>query len=391
MLPGFISKYLEQLLDSILKPGFEAIKGWNWGARVVLFLSLLGITFAIWDWKAVLQASRNAAGAVRVMRSTGKRIPLPAAAVDSLDRAIRKLSASSEAELASLSNDGSEPWPIAQLLLALDSLRPVDTAAMATFFRNTSVAKCGCWREFHKSNLPPNIPGTGWILSALTSLHVPADSVATFLRRQQQPDGWWSLFPVADNPSYASTYGTSLAIMGLRSQLLSGRLSTADSLLTETTLQRGVAWLLRHREKSSPRWRSYPITDRGRASESLSGLATHTILILSPDASGDLAEAWMASLPETIPPADAADPPSLYDITSTYGVSNDHFVQISLPWLIIATVDAYPHVGVRGQIRGLMWLTKAMESGQLGTSDTSPESWWRAEVLVSLRYLKAAI
>lgn len=56
------------------------------------------------------------------------------------------------------------------------------------------------------------------------------------------------------------------------------------------------------------------------------------------------------------------------------GDANDDFVQIRLPWLLIGTADAYRNA--------LAWLEEALDQRSVVTADTTPDNWWRAELLL---------
>jgi len=339
---------------------------------------------------AVEAGLRNLLLRVRVASTRTDQIPLSAAELAILDAAIKTLATSLSPDLLSLDQPEREAWPVAQVVLAEQGLGGLDSGALHAFFSRVSIRACSCWREFASVGLPPNIPATGWVLSALAALNVRADSAARFLVREQNRDGWWSLFPVADNPRYASVYGTSWAILGLSAQLRHGLIVGNDSAASAEAIHRGAVWLLNHRDPNSARWRSYPLTDNRAISESLSGLALHTLYQVIPDASAGLTRQWLEGLPREIPSVDAADPAALYDIDTRSGLQNDHFVQIRLPWLLIATADAYPRASPDLRVSAIGWIERALREAGLRDAEIRQEDWWRAELLMALRHLRAA-
>jgi hypothetical protein len=63
------------------------------------------------------------------------------------------------------------------------------------------------------------------------------------------------------------------------------------------------------------------------------------------------------------------------------------FTQIKLPWLLIATADAYANGSLLQRVKALSWIEQVLAQDGVTNSDTEPDNWWRAEVLYALRYV----
>ena len=66
----------------------------------------------------------------------------------------------------------------------------------------------------------------------------------------------------------------------------------------------------------------------------------------------------------------------------------DHFKQIELPWMLIATVDAYPSGDVSEKGRARNWIDAALSEHSVLTADATTNEWWRAELLYALKYVR---
>jgi S-adenosylmethionine/arginine decarboxylase-like enzyme len=63
----------------------------------------------------------------------------------------------------------------------------------------------------------------------------------------------------------------------------------------------------------------------------------------------------------------------------------DHFEQITMPWLIVATVDAFTSGDTFERAKALKWLERTLDDDSISASDVH-NNWWRAEILYSLNY-----
>jgi hypothetical protein len=348
-----------------------------------------------------------------------KCIPIGAAADGQLRGAISNLAYSLRNDLKNPGQIDREPWTIAQAVVAVKGTdEHPETAPILMAFRELAERGCDCWREVPTHYLDPkptpgapavalrrndksadkpggfplSIVATGWILLAQASLAAPpSPKTLRFLVSEQHPDGWWAIFPVARDAKFASIYGTCWALLGLKSQLSTSLVPRQYTPAIEAAIERGTRWLLETRQKA--RWRFYPnLAQRSTDSESLSGLALHTLHEIS-DGKLELKQIdrdWINELPGAPPPPGEAESQLLW-VDSKEGRSADHYQQIKLPWLIIATVDAYPNGTLWERARALYWFERALEQTSLREAHSHPDNWWRSELLYALNYLQARV
>jgi hypothetical protein len=111
--------------------------------------------------------------------------------------------------------------------------------------------------------------------------------------------------------------------------------------------------------------------------------ALHTV---SPDKLRRIDQEWLDSLPSSPPSASDADK-DYYWIESKDGTYLDGYVQVKLPWMLIATVGAYPSGNILQRASTLQWLESALQQQSVVAADTEPTNWWRAELLYAMKYL----
>jgi hypothetical protein len=268
-------------------------------------------------------------------------------------------------------------------------------------FEHLQDPKCNCWQEIPRqyvdstdenASAPANVVATGWVLLGKATLGSQASPATVgFLTEEQHADGWWGIFELSkkiDVSRFASPYGTGWALLGLQAQrkLLPREVSSQ----LDVPLQNGRDWLLR--KKSSPaRWQFYPQADHhSNESEGLSGFVLHVLHMVDdePKVVGleDIDREWLHRLPDRCQALDSQEM-ELTLVNTPMGASNDHFEQIVVPWMIIATVDAYRAGSVLDRARASYWLEKAVTNPALRDAHTRQDYWWRAELLYSLRYL----
>jgi hypothetical protein len=115
----------------------------------------------------------------------------------------------------------------------------------------------------------------------------------------------------------------------------------------------------------------------------------HALHMVSPNSLRDLDKEWLDNLLPIPPTASDADNP--YHWIRIRDKPNypelDAFVQIKLPWMLVATVDAYPSGTVLQRVTALQWLESALQQPTVVNADTQPNNWWRAELLYGLKYV----
>jgi hypothetical protein len=334
---------------------------------------------------------------VRVTLSSGA-IPLNSTNLRNLERARGILTKAASSDLTRAGSDTLDHtgWSLAQVTVAVvgtgSKIDKTDRQRILSAFDKSSVSSCGCWRELNSSTapgFPPNLVATGWVITAKALLTSPAsEKTLQFFSSTQHSDGWWSVFPTKQKNA-ASIYGTCWSILGLQTQLEKNLVSTANSSDVVASISRGVSWLLKVR-KDTARWQSYPYEQR-EVSVSLSGLALHTLHRVGGLAAlTQIDREWLDHLPDEPPPAMEVESQNFW-IETTKGHAVDHFQQIKLPWLIVATVDAFPNGTTLQQAHALMWLERAVSHDSVLNADTIPDNWWQAELLYALNYLYSKV
>jgi len=332
----------------------------------------------------------------------GSCIPLGGAADASLRTVVDNLASTMRNDLVDPGTRQHEPWPVAQAAVAVQGMNVAyDAAAVLDSFDRLQDPDCNCWQEVPKRYLnstadekgssPPNIVATGWVLLAKAGLHSPASSGTTgFLTRTQSAEGWWAVFELSpENSAFASPYATGWALAGLHAQRDANLLSPELVSRTDGPLAKAGRWLLRAESSpSSARWRFYPNDTSSNESAGLSGFVLHVLhAIGTPKADLERIDRdWLRRLPDQPPEAGSLEQ-TLTLIDTPAGTTTDHFQQVVLPWMIIATVDAYRDGGVWDRARAATWLEEAVTSPSVRNAHENYAYWWRAELLYSLRYL----
>lgn len=387
----YFRKKFELLLEALLDPLWARLQSWvtglGWTGKILVsaLMLLLSLSFVYRD--ALLPVLEVTGKIYRVTRNNSSHIPLRASLVSRLRETERRMAGSLQADIDQPGNIDVSPWPIAQATVAVYGLATIDRDKITAFFQKTLEPHCGCWKEIPGEGYPRNIPASGWIVFALSQLKVPAtrDEIKFFLD-QQQPEGWWSTFLVADESQFASTYGTAWALLALQSQLERKLIDAALVKEVAAAIKLGSTWLAAHREVDKSRWKAYPLLLKGPTSDSISGLVIHALHVTAPQEYTQLESDWLNHLPTAVPSAADAEN-DYYWIKSKDGFHNDNFVQIKLPWLLIATADAYSSGTILQQAYALRWLERALNQESVINADTQTDNWWRAELLFAIRYV----
>jgi hypothetical protein len=66
-------------------------------------------------------------------------------------------------------------------------------------------------------------------------------------------------------------------------------------------------------------------------------------------------------------------------------IAEDKTIQITLPWMLIATADAYGAGNYVERTHALLWIERVLGQEAVIHADTQVQNWWRAEYLLALR------
>jgi hypothetical protein len=386
----YLRKFNEQLIASVLDPVAKWILGLSWFKRFIALLVILG-GIVLWQHPAVVQDFATYSGRlVRVARADAARLPLEKKLLKRINAARARLMTANINDANLVRSGGLTGWSAAQLLLAIaqPGSRSEEEDSLIAYVRAKRLSGCSCWPEFNDEDERHAWTFvSGWVMAALAEKKAPGtEAELSFLLRQQNSSGSWSSMPDLGPGPYESVYTTSWAVIGLIKQLGAGLVS--DTMLAaqaRRSVQRGAVWLLSKRGVNA-RWKPYPNLLSSSISGSISGLALHTLHLAAPEQAADVDQAWLDNLPASAVPASLGE--NYYvEIKQSATRQVDHFVQLTMPWMLIATVDAYPNGNLLQKARALSWIERTIAHESVKNADAEQENWWRGELLIALNYL----
>ena len=111
--------------------------------------------------------------------------------------------------------------------------------------------------------------------------------------------------------------------------------------------------------------------------------ALHALHVSNVLATDNLDQQWLDRLPRR--QVSVSDGEKNYvELHTANRVYFDHWVQIKLPWLLIATLDSFHRGDVWQQSRALHWIEGEMNDPSVATAYSVDDGWWRAELLRAL-------
>jgi len=386
----YVQKRLGQVADSLIEPVWKKLLASPWWLRVLFLLLIVPIAYGFYSPKEAVSGWRLTTALARVAAASGPALPL-SPALRSKARDVAKLIAGSlQSDINEPTKAHINPWVMSQDVLATSfASSSRDSKRIAAFMRANADVPCACWRaEPENAGTAHVIFISGWVLATLGQIGERADPASVdFLLSEQSHDGWWSMYPVAPDSLYASSYTTAWALLGLKGQL--SLIPAQDKAKDEVSaaIQKASAWLLSQRESGS-RWKDYPLISIGKVSVSISGVVIHALHQTVDDRLRLVDTEWLDALPSNPVLVSDSDHHDLWFQARGARV-NDSWVQAQLPWMLVATADAYPHGNLWQRARALQWVEQELSRPELDAADTLADNWWRAELLFSLEYLLA--
>lgn len=385
----YLKKRYAELLASVLDPVFKWLLALSWLRRGVLVLAVPFI-WTIWETRThIAEHLSLITYARRALVADPGTIPIQDDLRDQLTRLGERLRIASAHDVALISPPQLTGWSAAQSALATagDTKLAVARGAFTDYMRKRTIDSCGCWAELNQDSAEKAwIFVSGWVLAALAADRLPASQQELdFILQNQQPNGAWLSTPDAFQ-EFSSVYTTAWIVIGLKTQLDAGLLDQDAAKRAVVAIGRGASWLLSVR-KSGARWKPYPMLPNSNLSPTISALALHALRRTSSASIVDLQQEWLESLPATPIPTSIGE--NFYvEIRSQSGVKNiDHFVQITLPWMLIATADAFDGGSLMQRAKATRWLEWQLRSTGLMNSDAETKHWWRAEMSIAVNYL----
>jgi hypothetical protein len=389
----YLRAQIYKLLDLILAPFWEWLSKSSWTVRFAVFFVCSSALGAIVYPAGARDVLLRSSCFFQALSANGASIPFPETTLEKLKAVRSHLALSVKNDVANLNAGILTPWSSAQAVLALSAtgiVEQVKSDNVIAFIRNKKVTGCGCWHEIpgmHPSD-PVCVFASGWIIAAMAAVDVAVQGdELSFILGTQSPDGWWAMFPVnTEQSAYASSYATGWNILGLQTQLDKGLVPIESRLAVSNAIKRGAAWLLNVRGNGS-RWSSYPNTPGSKTSEAISGLVIHALHHTVPDQTGEIERDWLTNLPAIWTKIEDTDPVYVEVFSGGKLVGIDQFVQIRLPWMLVATIDSYSSGTAFNRSTALFWLNKVLSQKSVANADVGLANWWRAEFLFSLGHI----
>jgi len=391
----YIQNKFMQLAESLIDPVWAWVMTRPWMFRACVFV-LGGVIFFAWYKPGVVWENyRLGISTLNVAIADKGHIDLDFGTKERLSSATKRLENTVNSELTHFV--GLEPWSIAQAIVAVEegeqrTIRPPYAQEAISRIRDKTTGGCFCWAEVPRASKDTDEVAmviAGWVMLAFSHLdETVSDSELSYILGSQKAEGWWPTFRDKADDTFASTYSTAWNVLGLAEMSRRSLISPAMYLRVEGAVARGAAWLQRTRTDSA-KWKPYPNmakSDSPKVSESISGLVLHTLHVAGISDLRYLDRNWLSGLPSE--PPEALD--MEYNFTELRGSNTeriDHFSQMKLPWMLIATVDAYPSGDIFQKGRARSWVDAALSKRSVLTADADPNNWARAEVLYALKYV----
>jgi hypothetical protein len=379
-----------EIVGSIISPILNWILSLSWWARTSFVLMVLLIA-GLWNNPAIAyNAAAYVNRAARVVFADSHRIPI----THDLNVEIRgirdRLMQVSLNDTGLIKTDGLTGWSASQTLLSVAARtdRKHDEDQLIAHIRAKRLVPCSCWAELNDESATKAWTFiNGWVLTALAARQTPAEaSELRFLLEQQNPDGSWPAIPMRNLTDYASVYATAWAVKGLLAQR-GAKLITDESVARQTddAIKRGAGWLLTKRYTKA-RWKPYPNLVSSSPSGSISGLVMHVLHLSMPEYMDSIDQEWLDNIPASPIPASLGEN-NYIEIKSGATKQIDHFVQLTMPWMLMATIDSYPQGSWDQKIKALAWIEQTLSHESIRNADAEQGNWWRAELLISLNHL----
>jgi hypothetical protein len=388
----YLNQKLAQLVDTVLAPLWRRLIAASIAVKLLLLVVIGLTTLAIAHPEGARRIFVDGANGLQVLRAAQGAVPIPGNTRESMKGVVTRLSTTTTSDLINLAGGYMTPWSTAQSAVATVAAKAsFDRVSVTNFIHSREAPGCACWTELPGQAEPEQhvVFISGWVLAALADMDVAASTDALhYALAQQHKDGSWSSLEVGTDEAYSSTYATAWLLIGLKRQSDARLVPAQDQSVVASAVTRAAAWLLSHRAHGA-RWKAYPNMTDSVESESISGVALHALHLAVPTETPEIDRAWLRSLPDGSTAADAMEN---YDVEIRSGQQRrgvDHFVQLKLPWMMIATVDAFGNGSLPDRAAALNWIDASLDDRTVHDADKDTNNWWRSELLYSLAYLLA--
>jgi hypothetical protein len=336
----YVKKRLVELADSLLKHICDWVLAQSWPARAAILVATLSIVAIAYNPTSALELYQRAVSTV-VILTTPPGMAMDSQTKEQLAAISARLSATVQSDLLGINGGPLTPWSAAQAIDALfeNANSKVAVNQLISLIKNNETNGCFCWTE---------VPGTsngvlvfigGWVMMAFADLGENVmDSDIMHVLGTQNPQGWWPMFQDRTDGQFASTYSTASIVLGLDRVRSKRMISDTLRSTVNEAITRSVSWLLTTRTTSG-RWIPFPnmpISRDNKESDSISGLVLHTLHVAHASGLAALDQSWLSNLPSRPPDASAVEKHYI-ELNGRI----DNFVYVPLPWMLIATADAY--------------------------------------------------
>jgi hypothetical protein len=381
-------RVLQPIKERLYRPLNRLISRLGYFPCVALLLALMGAgAMLVKAWNNPKEAKDTLTVARFYLDARELVPPRDADVADPIRELTNQLKDASSPANRDLQNGSYGPWTEAQLVVSLQGNNTIDSADIERWFEGQS-GKCSCWREY--ATAPENLGVTGWVLLAFARVGMrPQPEQIEFVLQNQHAAGWWSMFPASDEPKNASTYATAFATWALAELSRRNLVDEPQKRRVAEAIGKGRGWL---QDNTIPgkrgRWKNYPNGEYGEESISVSGLALHA-LHRTPGPPPQANDAhWMAHLPAILPMPKEETSSAQTVLTRQYGPAADPTHHFKLPWVLIATVDAYSAGGIAQRARAAQLFHQISDRQDSIRSDLKELPWLEAETLIALRYVR---
>ncbi len=245
-------------------------------------------------------------------------------------------------------------WSLTNFIVGLSSADyPLDQTRLNSVLDKTQTED-GCWKE---EKFACKMIISGWVMLAKKNLNKPlSEQQLEFVLKNQSSEGWFPAYPYPDDAKNAATYPTAIIVLGLIEQLQQNLIDKNYEERVKFAINEGVTWLLKTRNRNGEfLWSDCPKVDLiwQTPSYGVDGTIIYTLhfvaksgLVQTPNLTNELKEIdsiWLDKLDQTPNfPLEHQIDGRCFTVSADGGIM-DRTIRFSMPWLILATIEAYPN------------------------------------------------
>lgn len=225
----------------------------------------------------------------------------------------------------------------------------------------------GCWIE-ERTGCKMII--SGWVMLAKKELGKPVtDKQLEFVLKNQSPEGWFPAYPFPNDSKNAATHPTLIIVWGLTEQLRHNLIAENNKEKVRNAITKGTNWLLKTRQRQTKdfQWNACPndVELSHLPSFGLDGMVIsvfHNVAesgLPIPHLGEELKEIdsmWLDHLSQmpSLPLEHQVD--GRCNTITSDGDIMDRSLRFTIPWSLIATVEAFPNGTAWQKAVAVRWL-----------------------------------